>query len=644
MQQIAQAQQGRLSPCSGFDEANPPPACGGRRGSARGRRRSCAVCVSLPPRSRRLRAHGAHREAHRCARRARVPIAAGARAKALQHGRAALARDGRSRSSARAGQATRAGAGRGGASCTPAPPRVPTAAAGSPSRSLRRPPPGPARPTGSSTGRSAALPGAKLHFVNTTGTATAADRRRTAIRGKVNAAWSPWPSCRARSCRTRGPPSRSRRSCRAPSGAPRTARRAAVPTTGEVQAAFVHHTVNLNDYSQAEAPAVVLGICRYHRNSNGWNDIGYNFLVDKYGTIYEGRAGGIDQPIVGAQSQGYNSVSTGIANVGTFEDVPQSNEALTAMARLIRWKLPLHGAPTQGNVTVTSAGGDSNRYPAGTAVTLNRISGHRDGNNTACPGTALYNQLPDLRQRVGSGRPGDAAERRRPDPIRHQGQPGDVARPHPRLRPAGAGVRQRHPVRRRQRWPMSRSSSSARRPPAASRRSPARRPGTAGASRCPFVPSKRAVVRVALPRRLDTPHEPVQDHDRPGAAEPDVRQAAIARAHPDAGHRAGDDRAAQGIGAADRRAALRARQEGRGSPPCRAAASRGPFKARIRLRSNGLYRMYLIYPGDKKNLSARGKSFLVRVARTGATSHADAAAVDRRRWRRHRATAEALGR
>ena len=68
-------------------------------------------------------------------------------------------------------------------------------------------------------------------------------------------------------------------------------------------------------------PAIVLGIARYHRDSNGWNDIGYNFVVDQYGQIFEARAGGVDQAVVGAQAQGYNSVSTGIACLGTFESV-----------------------------------------------------------------------------------------------------------------------------------------------------------------------------------------------------------------------------------------------------------------------------------------------------------------------------------
>src|SRR5215218_2652546 len=174
----------------------------------------------------------------------------------------------------------------------------------------------------------------------------------------------------------------------------------AAPAYGQVQLAFVHHTVNANDYGPEDSAAIVLGMARYHRDHNGWNDLGYNFVVDRYGQIFEGRAGGIDLAIVGAQAQGFNSVSTGVALIGTFMDVAAPPPALDAIARLIGWKLSLHGVPTQGEVTVTSAGGESNRYPSGTAVMFQRISGHRDGNATSCPGDVLYTQLPDLRIRA----------------------------------------------------------------------------------------------------------------------------------------------------------------------------------------------------------------------------------------------------
>ena len=172
------------------------------------------------------------------------------------------------------------------------------------------------------------------------------------------------------------------------------------PTMGSVQMGFVHHTVSANDYGPEDSGAMVLGICRFHRNTNGWDDVGYNFLVDKYGTIFEGRAGGIDQPIVGAQAQGYNAVSTGVANLGTYQDVPQTQQAIDAMARLLAWKLSLHGAPVTGRVTVRSAGGSSNKHGDGASATFERISAHRDGNKTSCPGDALFAQLPDLRAKA----------------------------------------------------------------------------------------------------------------------------------------------------------------------------------------------------------------------------------------------------
>jgi len=172
------------------------------------------------------------------------------------------------------------------------------------------------------------------------------------------------------------------------------------PTYGVVQAAFVHHTVGTNDYGPSDSAAIVLGIARYHRDTNGWNDIGYNFLVDKYGQVFEGRAGGIESAVVGAQAQGYNAQSTGIACLGTFSTVAQTEAGLDALARLIGWKLSLHGVPVAGQVTLTSAGGASNRYPAGTPVTVNRVCGHRDGDSTSCPGDVLYGQLDDLRNRA----------------------------------------------------------------------------------------------------------------------------------------------------------------------------------------------------------------------------------------------------
>jgi hypothetical protein len=176
----------------------------------------------------------------------------------------------------------------------------------------------------------------------------------------------------------------------------------AAPSYGVVQLAFVHHTVNANDYTPEQSASIVLGIAKYHRDTNGWNDIGYNFLVDRYGQVFEGRAGGVDAAVVGAHAQGYNDQSTGVAVIGTFTDVPIPEPAMAVLAQLLGWKMSLHGAPCEGGLTVLSGGGDLNRYVAGTPVSFQRISGHRDGDKTSCPGDALYGQLPDLRRRAAA--------------------------------------------------------------------------------------------------------------------------------------------------------------------------------------------------------------------------------------------------
>lgn len=172
------------------------------------------------------------------------------------------------------------------------------------------------------------------------------------------------------------------------------------PSYGAVQAAFVHHTAGSIAYAPDQSPGIVLGIARYHRDSNGWNDIGYNFLVDRYGAIFEGRAGGIEAAVIGAQAQGFNDDTTGIACLGTFTAVTLDDPGMEALAKLIGWKLSIHAVPVQGQVTLISGGGSTNRYPNGTPVVFERISGHRDSNQTSCPGDQLYGQLPDLRTRA----------------------------------------------------------------------------------------------------------------------------------------------------------------------------------------------------------------------------------------------------
>ncbi|MSW96712.1 MAG: hypothetical protein F2796_07950, partial [Actinobacteria bacterium] len=174
------------------------------------------------------------------------------------------------------------------------------------------------------------------------------------------------------------------------------------PSYGEVQIAVVHHTESSNAYGPEDSAAAVLAVAQFHIFTRGWNDIGYNFVVDRYGTIFEGRGGGIDLPIIGAHAQGFNSKSTGISILGSFMDVEAPSAALGAVARLIGWKLPLHGVHVTGEVVVVSGGGPLSRYRFGKHVTLPRISGHRDVGSTDCPGDRLYAQLPGLRKRAAA--------------------------------------------------------------------------------------------------------------------------------------------------------------------------------------------------------------------------------------------------
>ncbi len=166
----------------------------------------------------------------------------------------------------------------------------------------------------------------------------------------------------------------------------------------------VHHTASTNSYTAAQVPGLIDGIYQYHTASLGWCDIAYNFLVDQFGTIWQGRTGDVAQPVVGGHAMGFNTGSVGVSLLGQFEPgaSPASGTPTTAMldstARLIAWKLSLAGLDPNGTVAVTSGG--STRYTSGTVVTLPVINYHQMHSTTACPGANVISRMPALRAAV----------------------------------------------------------------------------------------------------------------------------------------------------------------------------------------------------------------------------------------------------
>lgn len=172
----------------------------------------------------------------------------------------------------------------------------------------------------------------------------------------------------------------------------------------DLRFAVVHHTAGSNSYSAADVPGILAGIYRFHTASRGWCDIAYNFLVDRFGRVWEGRMGGIHAAPWGGHTLGFNELSTGIALLGQHHPgaspavAQPSAAALDAVRDVLAWKLGSHGLDPAGDVTLTSGG--STRYPEGQVVTLPVIQGHRHTGTTSCPGDLVFNRFAWLRQQV----------------------------------------------------------------------------------------------------------------------------------------------------------------------------------------------------------------------------------------------------
>jgi uncharacterized protein with LGFP repeats len=153
------------------------------------------------------------------------------------------------------------------------------------------------------------------------------------------------------------------------------------------KAVVVHHTAGSNDYTRDESKAIVRGIYAYHTQSRGWCDIGYNFLIDRFGNVFEGRDGGIRRSVRGAHAGDYNVNTTGISLMGNFDTAYPTLAMKQSLVSLIAWRLGTAYHHAYGQPFVYDR-------------RISRISGHRDVMSTACPGQHVYDWLPRLRYLV----------------------------------------------------------------------------------------------------------------------------------------------------------------------------------------------------------------------------------------------------
>src|SRR4029453_9835758 len=176
-------------------------------------------------------------------------------------------------------------------------------------------------------------------------------------------------------------------------GADERIRRNSPEYSDTVKAAFVHHTVQSNSYSPSESPPLIRAASLSHVRSRGWNDIGYNFLVDRYGRVFEGRYGGITRAVLGAHAAGSTPTRPGSPCWARSPPPRPTAPMLAGLEWLLAWKLDLTHVDPTGLTVPTSAGGANVRYPAGRRVVARTILGHGSTSYTTCPGSPTLRLL-----------------------------------------------------------------------------------------------------------------------------------------------------------------------------------------------------------------------------------------------------------
>ena len=160
-------------------------------------------------------------------------------------------------------------------------------------------------------------------------------------------------------------------------GADESRRSGKTKYSGTIKAAFIHHTVSTNNYTPEEAAKQVRNLYQWFTRGLRYNDMAYNFLIDRYGRLYEGRGGGMDRAVIGGHTAGFNDDTFAVSAIGdfrTFRPSPTDQAAINeSLASLLAWKLSMSQRDPNGTTILTS---DSRR---GHLALRTRPAGGRPG-------------------------------------------------------------------------------------------------------------------------------------------------------------------------------------------------------------------------------------------------------------------------
>lgn len=163
---------------------------------------------------------------------------------------------------------------------------------------------------------------------------------------------------------------------------------------GAVKFLLVHHSETTSSYPAAQVPRILRSFYRTHVGK-GWPDIAYNFLVDRYGRIWEGRADSLRHPTIASATGGSQGFSQIVCWVGNHRVEAPTAAARQSMISLLAWLSRRYAVDTTPGATVRFVSRGSNRWPAGVRVSTRTIEGHRRMSMTDCPGDAAYGVVRD---------------------------------------------------------------------------------------------------------------------------------------------------------------------------------------------------------------------------------------------------------